>query len=207
MVQQLETIDKDSEDQLDREYQAAIELLLSRAAAAGEHDMAPIKSAGKPPRHEVERESSAVEELQPAALEEPKEDLQGSTRSDPRAERQTRLVETASQLKALRRVAKVVAASSVNTHLLRRRKKVKRELVFAGLLAFLATLALAVCLLTPGSPVSRPGAVKLGLAIVSLCLLTVVHCVSVIRNLEKSMLPAPDPSEACEGEADQPASG
>lgn len=196
MVNQIECFENAMEDQLDRDYQAAIKTLMSRAAAAGEHDMTPAKSTGRADCRQAEEQAVAEPQAEPAApVELPRENVPETPRRRAQWERQSRAVETSNQLQALRRVANAVAANSVNAHLLRRRRKVKRELIFSALLASLALLALANCLLNPLASISPSRAAYLGLAVAGLCVLTVIHCVVVMRKLDQEMLSAPELSE------------
>ncbi len=207
MVQQIECLNNGMEDQLDRDYQAAIDMLLSRAAAAGAHDMAPLKSMGRPAKSPAPEQPDAAPGPEPAAPAEPtwsevpaetQAEAQAETQAETQAERpaapkrRSRAAETSDQLRVLRSVAKAVAADTVNTCLLRQRRKLKREMLSSGLLASLAHLALGICLSNPETPIWPRLAAILGLTIACVCLVTVIHCVLAIRRLDKRMLARPD---------------
>jgi hypothetical protein len=219
MVQQIECLNNGMEDQLDRDYQAAIDMLLSRAAAAGVHDMAPLKSMGRPAKSPAPEQPDAAPGPEPAAPAEPtwsevpaetqaeaqaetqaetQAEAQAETQAETQAERpaapkrRSRAAETSDQLRVLRSVANAVAADSVNSCLLRQRKKLKREMLAFGLLASLAVLVLATCPLTLKASFWPLLAACLGLAMTSVCIATVIHCALAIRKLDKRMLARPD---------------
>lgn len=202
MVQQIECLNNGMEDQLDRDYQAAIDMLLSRAAAAGAHDMAPLKSMGRPAKSPPPEQADAAPGPEPAAPAEPTwsevpaapVETQAETQAERPAapKRRSRAAETSDQLRVLRSVANAVAADSVNRCLLRQRRKLKREVLSSGLLASLAHLALGICLSNPETPIWPRLAAILGLTIACVCLVTVIHCVLAIQRLDKRMLARPD---------------